>query len=380
MGNDSKRYFTSRIIEDLDARIRACTSNEDRNILFAQKAFALARHSLIPEAKKLIHDLRIVNQAYEPRLSAWIMFSEGVIEHSQTFDVAKSKDRILRAHLVGQVANDPTLAGTSAAWLAHFAFVQGSYVESREFLRKAFDWSPDEAWECRARACMVLGFGFYFAGDLINAKLWFQQARDHAIRSGDIAMQNIILFNASAFHVAQLTLLDCTTGVDPAELHFAVMSAQSAGNLNNALGIANQSSMVPVQRAELLTIEKKWREAIEIFNAHIDSSIEEGQSKWAPKFFAQRAWCKANISDTEGARNDIQLATEGADACTDPDDRGILHLRIASSAQMLDDKTLEAHHRNLAGHYLAVHSEHQSLVKKYFSEIAESISRNKNPA
>jgi len=373
VNNDAKRYFNSRIIDDLDTRIRATTSNQERNVLFAKKAFALARHSRVPEARQIIKDLRHINHAYEPRLSAWIMFAEGVIEHSERLDIAKSKDRINRAHLVGQAANDPSLAATSAAWLAHFAFVQGKYEESKSFLDKAFAWSTTEDTEARARASMILGAGFYFAGDLANAKAWLQAARDHAVKSGDIAMQNIILFNSSAFHVAHLTILDCFYNVNVAELRFALMSAQSVENLNRALGISSQPSMVPVQRAELLTIEKKWQSAIDIFNEHIGSSIEQDQSTLGPRFLAQRAWCKANIQDFLGAQADIDAATAAMEICSDPDDRCVLHMRISGSARLMGKAELAIDNERLGQEFFALHTDLQALVRERFSAVADSL-------
>ena len=371
MNDDKKRYFSSRIIDNLDSQIRNCQSNAERNVLLAKKAFALARHSLILESRQIIRDLRSINQNYEARLSAWIMFAEGIIEHSETYDLQKSRDRIIRAHLVGQAANDPTLAGTAAAWLADLDFLYGRYRDSADYLDKAFAWSKAQDSEARARASMVLGAAFYFCGDIAKGKHWIQAARSHAVASGDIAMQNIILFNNSALDVSRLTLLDCIGGVDESELRFALMSAQSVSNLNTALGIANQPSMIPVQRAELLTIQREWSEAISIFDAHIESIRLQGQSKWISKYIAHRSWCKANIGDTLGAKSDIGTAIDGAVSGTDPDDLYILHLRVARSADMIGDTALAHEQRCLGQQQLTIHEEHQQSVREIFSPIAE---------
>jgi len=381
MSSDSKRQFFSRIIDNLNTQIQACRSQSERNVLFAQKAFALARHSLISESKDIIRDLRSLNRSYEPRLSAWIMFAEGVIEHSETFDTAKSRDRILRAHLVGQAANDPTLAGTAAAWLAYFDFQQGHYQESADYLEKAFAWSANRDAEARSRASMVLGAGLYFAGNFPKAKHWLQAAREHAVGSGDIAMQNIVLFNSSALNVARLTLLDCTGEVDPQELNFALMSAKSAGNLNTALGISNQPSMIPVQQAEIHTIEQKWQEAINIFDIHIEALTSQGQSRWAPRYIAHRAWCKSNIGDLTGCRLDIWHALRDADACTDPDDACVIHFRIASAARKSGDEELSSQHLEMANAQLSIHQQHQLIVSDLFNAVADRHNpEQKNPA
>ena len=381
MSNDSRRFYSSRIIDGLDAQIRACQQNSERNILFAQKAFALARHSQIEDSKNLIKELRSVNQNYEPRLSAWIMFAEGIIEHAYSYDLSKSRDRILRAHLVGQAANDPSLAATAAAWLADLDYLQGRYVDSSEFLEKAFAWSKESDSEARSRGSMVIGSALFFCGELSQGKYWLQLARSHAVKSGDIAMQNIILFNSSALDVARLTLIDCTGKVDAAELNFAAMSAQSVKNLNTALGNSNQPSMIPIQRAELLTIQQEWEEAIKIFDSHIDALETEGQSNWAPRHTAQRAWCKANVGDHLGSQLDAEKAMARTGSASDPDDLCVLHLRLAGAAEKMGKTHQAQTHQELGLQQLRLHRQHQGVVRELFGKIAKkSDPKQKTPA
>lgn len=301
------------------------------------------------------------------------MFAEGVIEYSDTMAWVQSKDRVFRAHLVGQVVNDPTLAGTSAAWMAQFTLAEGKIAEARDYLVKAFDWTTANDHEARSRAFTVMGLAFLTAGEPENARNWMQRARNHAVASGDIAMQNIILYNTAAFQAMRLTLLDCTATVDPADLQFSVMSAQSAGNLNSALGISNQSSMVPVQRAELLTIEKRWAEAIELFDAHIDTSTAQGLAKWAAKFYAQRAWCKANLADFEGCKSDLQLVIQDTNQSSDADDLAIVHFRVAASARLMQEKELSDFHQAMGEKCLAKFRDYQSEMTACFSVLANTL-------
>ena len=371
MSDDNKRHFRSRIIDTLNAQINASRSNADRNILFARKAFILARHSLIAESKRLIAELRAVNEKYDARLSAWIMFAEGVIEHAETYNIAKSRDRIIRAHLVGQAGNDPTLAGTAAAWLAYYDYLEGRYKDSADYLEKAFAWSRIVDSEARSRACMILGSGFSFSGDQLKSKKWIQAARSHAVESGDIAMQNSILFNASALHVSMLTLADCTGGVDSNELNFVAMSAQSASNLNHALGISNQPSMIPIQRAEILTIQKRWQEAQALFDDHIERLGAQGQSKWSARFIAHRAWCKGNLGDISGCYSDVTLALNSVDSGLDPDDLFVVHSRIAGSLELCNKHAAADTHREIANLNLKRHAQHQATVNDLFSAVAD---------
>lgn len=373
MAIEEGRAYTSRVISDLDAAILHCKSNEDRNVLFARKAFSLARHSHIPGARDLIRSLRAVNQTFEPRLSAWIMFAEGITEYCETMDTRKAKDRILRSHLIGQVANDPTLAATSAAWLGFFCFMQSNYSDAKDYLLKAFSWSKSQDAEARSRACLVLGIGYIFAGDSAKGKHWMNVARQHAIDSGDIAMQNIIFYNSSTYSAAQLTLLDCIADVDAPTLNFALMSAQSSSNLNRAIGIANQPSMLAALRAELLTIAQQWQGAIELFDRSFETLSEDGQMEWKPKFFAQRAWCKANVGDVQGCNKDREVATRDMALCVDPDDQYILHFRLSQISRALGDDHAAEVERGIAEQYLQKYRVQQAVVLNYFDEVVKAI-------
>lgn len=368
--------YTARAISNLDQKINTAKTLSERHIFFAQKAFTLARHSQIPNAREIIRELRRLNSNYQdPKLSAWIMFAEGVIEYSDSMNIAKSKDRILRAHLVSQVVNEPTLAGTSAAWLGQFIFLEEKVAEACGYLTKAFEWTTPDDNEARSRAGMVFGLAFYMCGDFERAKFWMQKARNHAVASGDIAMQNIILYNTAALLTSQLMLMDCASKVDPDDLRFAVMSAQSAGNLNAALGISNQPRMVPVQRAELFTIERRWAEAVALFDDNIDPTDTYGQAKWAANFYAQRAWCKANLGDFEGCRSDLNLAISDPNQSSDVDDMAILHFRVAGCARLMSDDALLEFHQAMAKKYLEKFQAHQTLIRELIAPLADSLAK-----
>lgn len=381
MQNSNGQAYLLRSLSRLDKEIGQCNSLAERNVLFAKKAVGLARHAYIDEAKVLIVNLRAINLKYDPRLSAWIMFAEGLIEHSETLNNAKSKDKFIRSFLISQVANDRELASASAAWVAHCEFVAGRTKEASEHISKAFEWSTSEHNEARARACMLLADGFNMAGDPISAKSWYQQARAHAVKEGDIAMQNTMLFNTAAYHVAQLTLADCESGTSARDLKIVALEVASASNLNAALGISSLPSMIPIMRAELHVVERLWSEADRIFDQHIPELKSEGQERLLPKMYAQRAWSRANMGNSVGAADDLEVACAHIDQCSDFDDLAVLHFRLAGVGRLLKDEELERHHQAIASGYLEKFQEQQAEVTALFSPVAAlALEKIKNPA
>lgn len=381
METETVNGFSIRWLNEVNGLINSCQDNIERNVLFAKKAFILARHSRGVEAKQLISDLRAVNSAYEARLSSWIMFAEGLIEFSETGDVKKSRDRVLRGHLIGQLIKENELTSTSAAWLGYFDFVLGKYVDCAKHLEKAFLFSTAKHSEARARAAIVLADGFCLAGDLATGREWYQRARSYAVASGDVAFQNIAIFNASSYHIGLLTVADCTSSLDKTELRFASMSSASAENLNTALGIECQPSLIPLQRAEIAVLENRWNDAIAVFAEHLEKVHLQGQGRVAPKLRAQLAWCKANIGDLAGATIEIEAALLSAGECKDPDDLAVLHFRAAGVSRLAGKAAESYKHEQLGEEQLVSYSEEQNLIKTLFNDVASKVGvERKNPA
>lgn len=377
----SAEQYSSRSIQLVDAAILASSDAGERLVLFAKKAGSLARLSCLADARSLVKELRAANSAYDPRLSAWIIFAEGLIQHFDTLDNAKSKDKFYRAHLVSQMAGDRELAGASAAWMAHCELVEGRIEEAIKHVAIAFEWSDPDYGETRGRASMVLADSLNYAGQPDLARHWYREARNHAVHDGDIAMQNVMLFNAAVFGVANLTLKDCLDPVTESECKRTSMEVASAANLNAALGLESLSSLVPIMTAELLTAQHKWGQALALFDRNLPTFALEGQKRLQPKVLAQRAWCKANLDALDDARSDTLEALRLIDDCRDSDDLAVLHFRIAAVGSLLNDSEMQAHHQALAANSLHTFRQEQSKTLALLQDVITSIAKGtKNPA
>lgn len=370
MTNTGGNPFIPRALRRIDDQIQSCISATERNLLFAKKSIALAKHGYIEEAKAINLKLRDINDKYDPRLTAWIMFSEGIAEHSETLNNEKSKDKFIRSHLISQVAKDCELAGTSAAWVAHCAFVAGRTKEAASHLDKAFQLSDQDNNEARGRACMVLANGFNMAAESELSNHWYKLARTHAVNEGDIAMQNIMLYNATAFHVSQLTLTDCQSCLEPALLRRVVLEVASAYNLNSALGIRNLPSTISGMQAEMLVMTGDWADAEEMLSQTLPKLEGEGQAHLLPKMFAQRAWCRAKMGHSVDAISDMNNSCTIAEKCVDYDDLAILHFRLSGVGRVLGDSEIEQHHHSIATSYLKKFEEQQEEILELFSPVA----------
>lgn len=347
---DDKTY-SSRSIEALDNKILQCRDPAKKLLLFAKKAGRLARFSCLPEACMMVKNLRAKNTDFNPQLSGWILLAEGLIEHFEWLNNAKSKDKFTRAFLVGQMVDDHELASVAAAWMSHCELVSGQVREAAEHIVSAFHWSDETGSEARGRASMVIGDTFNWAGQTEQARNWYRLARGHAIRDGDIAMQNVMLFNAATFGVANLTLQDCFAAVAPDSLKRVEMDAASATNLNSALGIQSLSSLIPIMQAELLIIKRQWGEAIDLIYINTETAATEGQNRLLPKLLAQRAWCHANLGEFEYSIQYAAMSEDSASDCKDLDDLTVLHARLSSVGRLVNNPVMENNNNLIALEY-----------------------------
>lgn len=384
MSNGGDGAISSRGLEQLSRLIETSANQDERSLLIAKKAGALARLSRLDEARHLVAELRAFNTKFEPRLSAWIMFAEGLIEHFSSLS-ASASGRFRRAHAVSVAAGDNELAALTSAWIANSDFIEGNLSAIATHLGDAFALVRPTDWETLARACLVVADSLNWSGSTEKAKVWYQRARGHAIACGDIAMQSVVLFNLASFHVSHLVLRDCETpnSVLATDLRSAGMEIESISNLDRGLGVRSLTSMVPMLRAELVSLQRNWRAALDLFNLNLPLASEQGQARLVAKWVSERAWCKVNSGDIAGARIDAEAALERAEEGSELDDLFVLYARTADVFETIGESDRVQPLRAASLRCLASFKELTTTIRGSLQTIADRDQTDldeKNPA
>jgi hypothetical protein len=318
-----------RTLQNLDSLILAARSEQEKRVLLIKKACALVRFSFIEEAAVILKDVRSRASAYDPRLSAWMMFCEGLMEHFGTLADKACRD-FKRAYAVSVAAGDMELAAIASAWVAHAEFCAGHLAGVPGPLVQAFTYANRSNGAARARACLVVADMYNCTGDQISARPWYKRAREAAVHDGDIAMQSVVMYNDTAFRVSNVVIDDCHGKADKHAVMLASTSVDSVGNLDLGLGRRHLTSMVPLLRAEVRSVQRRWDEAIGLFDAYLCDRSVEAQRRLMPKFEVQRAYCLAMTGDLAIAVQQAREAVKQAGVCTEFDDLFVLHSRAAS--------------------------------------------------
>ena len=95
------------------------------------------------------------------------------------------------------------LRATTAAWLANMAFANDDWPRMAALVREALDTAAPEHHGARARATLVAGFAYHFAGQGARAQPWYEASRRHAIAEGDEAHLSALMHNQAWMRASQ---------------------------------------------------------------------------------------------------------------------------------------------------------------------------------
>ena len=136
-----------------------------------------------------------------------------------------------------------------------------------------------------------------------------------------------------------------------------------------SIGTASLATYVPLIRAQLLTVQGRYAEALALFDNNLDRASEQGMERMQLTLYAGRALCNLRLGLVEPARRDISSALASESAACDTDDRATMHALVSRMLLELGDSKAAAAHRKLAEAHLDVHTAAQH-------ELMEQIRRH----
>lgn len=174
------------ILIELRARLDATADPAERAVLTMRQGLYLARTNRLADAEAMPARIRERWEGCEDiRVYVWLWLLEGVLDFYRTSRTG-GRTRLLQALEAARHAALQAEAELAAAWLAHFAYVDGDY---RAMLRWLVDSRLGAAMleETIARASLTLACALQWFGEEPLADTWFSRAREVARRTGDRA-------------------------------------------------------------------------------------------------------------------------------------------------------------------------------------------------
>ena len=325
----SDRLKPSRMELRLEAEIAGAATAIDADCKRAELAGYHARLGRFDEAKSTIAAL---HHRYDSRpnvaISSWVNLVEGLIGHFSDMDPA-ARDKVLRAHALSTAAGLTSMRALSAAWLANMDYCRLDVLAMSDHVRESFRLSNSTHDEIRSRACMVVAQALHLSGKYMQSVAWYQRVRLHANRIGDDATLGAVLHNMAWLHMATLRQEKFTGTVNSAVASFALASAESTKNFDDIFGVRTLPSLVPILRAQVLSLKGRAAEALLLYEAHLTGPHYRGAMRFRANLFADQAWCRIAMGDHAGALQDATAALSSLCLQVQVDDLAAAHTRLS---------------------------------------------------
>jgi hypothetical protein len=281
--------------------ISAEADPERRAELSARYAAQIARIGRFEEAAKTLGDLRkIFADGRSGRATVWMMLSEGLVHLFQE-ETKPALDRIMRAQVLGSAMKYPAIVALASAWRAHIEQSQSEFSKMAQTLRVALDNAADADHDSHTRIALVLFNSFMICGNRVQAQKWFMRAHDRAVKNGDQASIEALMYNRATLGLADLRAEKCSKDLEPERLSIAHSEMESVKNLQPMLTGTIFPHYVELWLARLLVLEGRHADATERFaNARTLAPLSEDN---VDKKFTdlEIAFCRFSSGDRDAA-------------------------------------------------------------------------------
>lgn len=336
----------SRFLEDLERKIADEIDEVAIDCLLAEKAAYLARLGKSSMARNILNDLAAKNLSRPNiRTSICINIAEGIDRFYSDMGGA-AHDRFQRAKALSEAAGLSNLRASAAAWLAHLAFSRHDFSLMAKEVKLALRLASPESHVCLSRVSLVVAQALQLANQS-QANQWYLKARNHALQMGDETTISSVIHNMAVIGVASARQQVFQWNLPPKEALAGAFSVDSTRNFDNLVGIASLKSLTPILRAQALSLESHFNEALSLYCEYMESALSQGMGRIECWLLADRAWCRFNLGMKESAIEDVENALLRL-SNVQVDDLAATHSRLAQIFYALGKEEQSATHRKVA--------------------------------
>lgn len=354
--------MSSRLLKAIDKRIAKTRDPIESACLRAERAALLARQGLLDEARA---ELRRIHARFDSRpnarVSAWTSLAEGLVAFFESLTTS-ARDKAMRALVLGTAASDLRIRALSAAWLAHFDYLEQRFESMLRHLSVAVLEAPSDASSAHARASLVVAEAYHWSERLDLAQPWYSRARVVATQDGDETIVSALMHNMAWLRAAHARRLDISGEADRAKIQTALLGAESIESFDRRVGTGSLHSLVPILRAHVLVLLERFAEAIELFEQYFAKALSEGLGQTQCSLHAELAWCQMKSGNTEAALTTAAEALAHLPTCTQPDERAATHGRLHQIFLALGDIARAEEQRALAASEWNAHYQRQTFL------------------
>lgn len=362
----------SRLLLRLEAGIANAKSELEADCLRAERAAYLARLGRFEEVQA---ELAALHERYDIRpnveISAWVNLVEGLAAYFSAIG-DPAIDKLKRSFALSSAAGLRSVVALSAAWLAQFDYVRVDVDSMVNNICKSLQNAVAGHHSARSRATLVVAQALHLAGRADLAHPWYGRARAHAVADGDDATTSALMHNMGWLRMLTLrqTMLSDRGIVQGGE--HALMSAESTHHFDILVGDDTWASLKPVLRAQILSLQGRHQEALELYEKHLSDAESAGTARLQANLLADKAWCFAKSGQLNMALECAQAASANLSPDIHADDLAAAHSRLAEVFSLVNDAEKQLRQRQLAVAAWRVHEKLQERIIELLATLNEA--------
>lgn len=361
----------SRLQLRLEEGIRNARSTFEADCLRAERAGYLARIGQFDEVRA---ELAALHERYDSRpnaeISAWLNLVEGLLIYFSAVG-SPANDKVKRSFALSTAAGLKPLQAISSAWLAQFDYARADFKSTASTIRISLQLAAPNHNSARSRASLVVAQALHFAYKSDLAFPWYRRARDHAVAEGDVATTSALMHNMGWLRMMALRQ-DILSGKRnlPRENH-ALMNSESTAQFDALTGDISWDGLKPILRAQILSLQGNFIEALELYKVHFIETESEGVKRLQSNILADKAWCLIMSGETNEGRSCAINALGRIGPETHSDDRAAAHSRLAQVFGLLKDVDQEERQLQLANEAWRSHELLQDQIVELFETLTD---------
>jgi tetratricopeptide (TPR) repeat protein len=346
----------SRLLSRLDAEIARSGESVSLHCLRIERSCYLARKGDIEEARATLYE-----KHPNVIVSSWLSLAEGLLIHFSNMG-HEARDKVHRAYALSAAAGLTQLSALSAAWLAHMDYSLEKFPGMAGFVSQALQLANNNNHSALSRATLVTADAYHLAGRIDLARPWYAKAHRHATAEGDDATISALMHNMAWLRFDNQRQAIFNGGVVTPSGEHALASVESTIQFESLVGADGLHALSPILRAQILTENGKFSEALAAYDLNLASAIQQGMGRLHGNLKADEAWCRLNLGQTEEARADASVAEALLDPRGYDGDRAPAHRRLSQVFAGLGDPDSSKRHDHLARASWAQHRLHQQQI------------------
>jgi hypothetical protein len=293
----------SQLLARLYRELQVATDVVKRAEIRARIASYLARVGKFAETRQIISELRLeFGDCHNGHVTAWIMLTEGLLHLYENLSPL-ALDRVAGSQALGLAMHDASIAAVASAWKAHLEFETSNFDAMVKSLRLAIAHAGEHDHDAHARLAMVISDSFRICGEKRRAQAWFLCSHDHALKDGDHASIEALLYNRAAFSLARIRVERCLGDIDVNQLSLLRLDIASARNLQSLIDVSAFTNFIHLCDARMLILEESYAEAIETLGV-IRNARPFAKYNFSQSFVdLELAFCLQHLGRMEEARS-----------------------------------------------------------------------------